>query len=355
MADQLAFLPERVLTAAAMPGTGYRVQFFQSGTTTPVTVYSDNPPVTPFTQPIVCDASGVFPQVFSTGGAIKAVVTKPDASVFYTVDPVLRIPTSAAAASDVTFSPTGSLPFTNVQAAIEGSVAAAASGFNTFGLGITGNATLLANIDATGTGSGVYRFDATTTGTYPVGVAAADTGLVEYWRQSSAVAMQRLYHATSRRWFERRMTATTWGTWAAGTFTRYLTPVENPVGVSGVGFDFDWPEPVSEIIVFFYGTAPTATAQLYMQLKVAGTPVTTGYAGGATATAFNLPTLTAGTPGTGHSTIYRMEQAAASRWIHRAGSDVGRVALAGEVTGIRIFQNGTTFNGTGALQVVIKG
>jgi hypothetical protein len=196
-----------------MPGSGYKVSFYQSGTTTPVTVYTSAAVDTPLTQPIVCDASGVFPQVFSTGGAIKAVVQKPDNSVFYTLDPVFRVPTSASGAIDVTFSPTGPLPFTNVQAAIEGSVAAAASGFNAFGLGITGNATLLANLDATNIGAGAYRFDGTTTGTYPVGVAAGDTGLIETWRQAAGTAMMELYHATTNRRFRRRLTAGVWGAW----------------------------------------------------------------------------------------------------------------------------------------------
>lgn len=213
MADQLAFLPERVLTAAAMPGTGYKVSFFQSGTTTPVTVYSAADLLTPLTQPIVCDASGVFPQVFSSGGAVKAVVTKPDDSVFYTLDPVFRVPTSASGASDITFTPTGPLPFTNVQDAIEGAAAAAVTGFAAFGLGITGNATLLADIDATNIGAGTYRFDGTTIGTYPTGVTSANTGLVEHWRQSASAAMQVLYHATTDRVFHRRMASSVWGAW----------------------------------------------------------------------------------------------------------------------------------------------
>jgi hypothetical protein len=198
-----------------------------------------------------------------------------------------------------------------------------------------------------------------------------------------------------------------------GTRIVYLPVIENPVGVSGVGFDFDWPAPpagepaysASEIVAQFFATAPTATAQLFMQLKVDGVPVTTGYGGNSTL-AFVLPSLAANAPGTGHATIYPMEQPGATeprRWLMNAGAStttgridlnrawatatayvVGDIVQQGgisyrcisahtsgtfatdlafprwivttrKVTGIRIFQNGTTFNGTGALGVTIRG
>ena len=118
-----------------------------------------------------------------------------------------------AAASAISFNPTIQLPQTNVQAAIEAAGALAVSGFAAFGLGVTGNAELLANLDDTGTGAGIYRFDGATTGTYPTGVAAGDTGMVELWRQAGATAMMELHHATSNRVFRRRLTATVWGAW----------------------------------------------------------------------------------------------------------------------------------------------
>ena len=98
-----------------------------------------------------------------------------------------------------------------MQDAIEAAANLAVSGFATFGLGITGNATLLANLDATGTGAGIYRFDGTSTGTFPTGVAAGDTGMIELWRQAGATAMMELHHATTNRVFRRRMTTSTWG------------------------------------------------------------------------------------------------------------------------------------------------
>jgi hypothetical protein len=213
MADQIAFLPERVLTLAAMPGAGYRVQFYQSGTTTPVTTYTSPDLSTAHPSILACDAAGVFPMVFSSGGAIKAVVTKPDGSSYYTVDPVFRVPTAASGASQITFAPTVELPFENVQEAIEGAAASAASGFTPFGLGVTGTNALLSNIDATATGSGSYRFDATSTGTFPAGVAASDTGTLQLWRENAGDAVQWLQSGAADRQFTRRMASSTWGAW----------------------------------------------------------------------------------------------------------------------------------------------
>jgi hypothetical protein len=213
MADQLAFLPERVLTAAAMPGAGYKVSFYQSGTMAPVTVYTSPDLSTEHVQPLVCDATGVFPQVFSAGGAIKAVVQKPDNSTFYTVDPVLRVSTSASGAVEVTFAATVDLPFTNVQDAIVGAAASAASGFTPFGLGVTGTNALIANLDTTGTASGAYRFDATTVGVFPTGVVASDTGTVQIWRENAGDAVMWLQSGAADRGFTRRLAGSTWGAW----------------------------------------------------------------------------------------------------------------------------------------------
>ena len=131
----------------------------------------------------------------------------------YTLDPAPVAQGIGSAASEISFDPTVGLPYANVQAAIEGAATISVAGFAASGLGITGNATLLADIDAVGTGAGVYRFDGTTTGTYPTGVVAGDTGMVELWRQTSAIAMMELHHATSNRVFRRRLTASVWGAW----------------------------------------------------------------------------------------------------------------------------------------------
>ena len=213
MADLLDFGGVRVLTSNAAPGAGYVARFYESGTTTPKIVYTDSTLGTAHGTSVTADAAGVFAAVWSSGGAIKCVIETDAGAVVQTIDPVISVSATSSGAEDISFTPTVDLPFTNVQDAIEGAAASAASGFSAYGIGITGNATLLANLDATNIGAGAYRFDNTTTGTYPTGVAAADTGLIEHWRQAAGTAMQVLYHATSDRVFHRRMAAAAWGTW----------------------------------------------------------------------------------------------------------------------------------------------
>jgi hypothetical protein len=227
MANILDFGGVRALTSNAQPGAGYVAEFYVSGTTTPVIVYTDSTLGTAHGTSVTADAAGRFPAVWSSGGAVKCVIKDADGAAVQTIDPVFSVSGAGSDAEDVTFTPTVELPFTNVQDAIVGAAASAASGYAAFGIGITGNAVLLANIDATNIGAGVYRFDGTTTGTYPTGVAAADLGLVEMWRQAAAVGIMELFHATTNRRFRRRLTAGTWAVW------REVLEVKNIAGGSG--------------------------------------------------------------------------------------------------------------------------
>lgn len=193
-----------------MPGA--KATVYADGTSTLIKVYSDVAGTTPAANPIIADGDGFWPQRYVSENA-KVVVTDANDVALYTLDPAPTSAGTGAAASAISFSPTIQLPQTNAQAAIEAAGALAVSGFAAFGLGITGNAALLANLDATGTGSGIYRFDGTTTGTYPPGVAAGDTGMVELWRQSGASAMMELHHAISNRVFRRPLVSSVWQPW----------------------------------------------------------------------------------------------------------------------------------------------
>lgn len=214
MSDLLDFSPPGQVTFSL---AGAKARFFDAGTTTPRTVYTDQTETVPHPVPLLADGSGRFPQAFASGGAIKVVVTQADDSTGYTLDPCEKVAASGSAASQIGFSPTLALPFDNVQAAIEGAAASAASGFTPFGLGVTGSVALLANIDATNIASGQYRFDGSTTGTYPTGVAAADTGAIALVREASGSAWMWLYHDTTDRVFIRRMNSSTWGAWRENT------------------------------------------------------------------------------------------------------------------------------------------
>ena len=213
MSNQLYPILPRVVDTNINASPGAKLTFYVSGTTTPLTVYTTEDCDVAHPSPLVADADGSVPSIWVPSGAAKVVVTDAADASLFTIDPVVATAGAGLSASDIPFSPTVELPFENVQDAVVGAAASAAAGYGVFGLGITGNATLLAAMDATNIGAGTYRFDATTTGTYPTGVAAADGGIIEHWRQSSGAAMQMLYHATTDRIFHRRMTASAWGTW----------------------------------------------------------------------------------------------------------------------------------------------
>jgi len=105
----------------------------------------------------------------------------------------------------------------NADSAASSAAAAAASAasadFKNFGYGITGNAPLLANLDTAGLASGIYRFDGTTLGTFPAGIAAADTGIVILDRMDADDERMTLFHATSEVMHSRRRVAGALQSW----------------------------------------------------------------------------------------------------------------------------------------------
>lgn len=127
----------------------------------------------------------------------------------------------------------------------------------TYGWAIVGNAPTLANIDATTTASGQYRFIAGASGTFPTGVVAADTGQITMIRETTNEGSMTMEVGAGRR-FWRALVAGVWGAWqeilmipasastgilvrnAAGTATvRQITSsdssvaITNPAGVAG--------------------------------------------------------------------------------------------------------------------------
>lgn len=318
MANQI--LLDRALDANGNIMPGAKATVYADGTSTLISVFSDVDGTIAAANPIVADGNGIWPQRFVNETAKVAVTDANDVAI-YTLDPAPTAQGTGAAASAISFNPTIDLPFTNVQSAIEGAAAFATSGFAAFGIGITGNATLLANIDATTLGGGVYRFDGTTTGTFPSGVAAADGGLVEAWRQTSGVAMQMLYHATTDRVFHRRMSASVWGTWrealtvnqgaaegdviyrGASAWTRlakgtagqilqmntgatapewgtvqwtYGTSVATTSGTT-VDISTSIPAGIQDLQVMFDGVSLNGTDAVQVQIGAGGSFVTTGY------------------------------------------------------------------------------
>lgn len=119
MADQISLPRAQDATGAA--GNGWKAYFYESGTTTPVTVYSDTALSAAVSQPLLSDSDGWFAQTFIGGAAsaIKVVITDDDDVTIRTIDPAEKVSTSDAAAEDVSYSPSGTISSTNVQGAID--------------------------------------------------------------------------------------------------------------------------------------------------------------------------------------------------------------------------------------------
>lgn len=111
----------RAFDAVGNPVPGAKLSFFESGTTTPVTVYSDSAGEVPHPATILADAQGVFPPVWVIGtDPLKATMTTASDVPLngYPIDPVAIIPSTGSAASEVSFSPITGNSATNVQDAL---------------------------------------------------------------------------------------------------------------------------------------------------------------------------------------------------------------------------------------------
>lgn len=213
MSDVFNFGQVRVSDANGDPIPGALATFYIAGTNTLAPI--KNAAGAALANPQTADAGGVFSQLVYADTALKVNVTTADGAAVpgYPMDLAFRSAGTTAAASAISFTPTVALPYTNVQAAIEASAASASSGFQAFGLGVTGTNVALSDLDATGVGSGVYRFTSSTIGTFPTGVVATDTGIVELWREDAGSARMFIMPDNSDRMFTRRMTASAWGAW----------------------------------------------------------------------------------------------------------------------------------------------
>lgn len=211
MAELLLFTPERAVDLNGVPIYGAKAYFYAAGTTDPLTVYADPDMTVPHPSPLVANGMGVWPQVFCDQPATVTVTDVSDVvQSGYPMTLAASVPAGDSAASGVSFNPTAEIPETSVQDAIERVQANIVEPLADFGLGVTGDATLLADINATDTASGVYRVTGSTTGTFPTGITAADVTMVEIWRSTSTEACMFAYSGLMM--YYRRL-STTWQTW----------------------------------------------------------------------------------------------------------------------------------------------
>lgn len=234
MSDIVDLSPNRPLDRDGLTVPGALAYFYLSGTTTPQEVYTTAAGDVAHPIPLEADAEGVFPPIFSAV-ALKCTVTDASGNVLpgYPVDPVAIIPTGSGASS-ITFEPNADIPETNVQSAIERVQLNLVAPLLAGGIGVTGNADTLANIDATDTPSGAYRFATGATGTFPSGVTAAGGGTIRLWRETAAEAVMELTARGSAATWHRTLTGSTWGAWVLGS-AGYRTVEEG--GGSGMNTD----------------------------------------------------------------------------------------------------------------------
>jgi hypothetical protein len=105
---------------------GARARFYLSGTATPVSVYEDSALATELSQPIVADENGLFQPVFASGTSLlRVLMTDADDATLpgYPIDNIVPTAVDVTNANSIPFAPTEALPFTTVQAAIEGAAA----------------------------------------------------------------------------------------------------------------------------------------------------------------------------------------------------------------------------------------
>lgn len=165
MSDLLTFSPPGALDTGTKSFAGAKATFFNAGTTTPRTVYTDQAETIPAASPLVADAAGLWPEIFASGGAVKVVVTYSDDTTGYTLDPCTKVAAAGAGAASVSFTPSILRPYDNVQEAIDSGTFPARTITGTAGLvtvtngnGAAGDPTLTI---ANGTNGQVLRAGAT--------------------------------------------------------------------------------------------------------------------------------------------------------------------------------------------------
>lgn len=102
MASKLITLPFRpTINLRGGVEAGAKLFVYSTGTTTPVSVYSDSALATPLTNPVVADAFGVFPDVYyNDAQVVRVVMQQANGTVLSDTDPYISDTASAEASAD---------------------------------------------------------------------------------------------------------------------------------------------------------------------------------------------------------------------------------------------------------------
>ena len=100
----------RALDANGDPVSGAKALFYEAGTSTPVTVYTDEALSLPHSSPVVADSEGRFPQIYFTSGATKAVINDASDVELETIDNITEpVVNGGGANGDYTQYPDGTM------------------------------------------------------------------------------------------------------------------------------------------------------------------------------------------------------------------------------------------------------
>ena len=377
----------RAVDASGNYLAGAKAYFYQSGTSTPVTVYSDAAATTPHATPVVADGSGVFPAIYAAGSvALKVNVTTSSGAAVpgYPRDPVVIFSDTSTGASSISFSPITGNGALNVQSAIA-NIQPTINSISDFAKTYLDETTAAATLAVLGVGanfgsvptqitdwnvasSGFFWGDAAAANSPGAFVSAGFTAWV-----SSATAVQFAVRSGGNEMYYRRLSVSVWSSWLrvidASNISSYVgTTATIQNSTSGTAIDFTGiPANVNEIILMFDGVSLSGTDGILVQLGDSGGFETAGYisgsqdAGGmASSTSGFAVRATAAADVLTGSMILTSMSTAGTRWVQQHGmyrngssaiSGGGSKTLSAMLDRVRVTRTGTDTFDAGAITI----
>ena len=379
----------RAVDASGNYLAGAKAYFYQSGTSTPVTVYSDAAATTPHATPVVADGSGVFPAIYAAGSvALKVNVTTASGAAVpgYPRDPVVIFSNTSTGASSINFSPITGNGALNVQAAIA-NIQPVVNDISTIARTVTSKTTLALmrstlavgdNVNNTSTIQTADANNCTASGFYRLQSSCANLPEAGFFEMlvlapNGTEIAQIAAKTTGASTWRRVRTGGSWTAWVqmidTGNIASYVgTTATIQNSTSGTAIDFTGiPANVSEITVMFDGVSLSGTDTILVQIGDSGGVETTGYVSGsqdsasvATSTSgFAVKATTAADVLTG-SMILTSMSTAGTRWVQQHGmyrngasavSGGGSKTLSAMIDRVRITRTGTDTFDAGAITI----
>ncbi len=380
MANQLIPALPRATDANGDPVSGAKALFYQTGTTTPVTTYTDEALSVAHSSPVVADAGGKFAQVFiGAGTQVKVVVNDADDALLYQYDPCPMVQGTSSAAESVTFNPVTGVASDNVQDAIEevqSNITAVSANVQTIvQTGGSGGAyTLSAAETITSYATGqrfLIRPNHANTGAATLNVDGLGAKDIKVYNAAGSLVDPAAGDLGANRPCEVTYDGTRFI--LVSTTTTYiderakLTLGTKQATTSGTFFDFSVPSGAKEINVMLNEVSLSGTDHLLVQIGDSGGVETTGYsassfrdaASAGSTSGFIIVRAAAGTTSSGVM-VLRLMEASTFTWVesHGVGASGGAMAVGGgvkalsaELTTVRITRSGTDTFDAGAVNI----